>query len=88
MENFKIKSRYLKLCYKHGAFIRCVKAAFYRPYYQKLLMCPLIQRLGRAFVSKHAAEPLKRSTELLKHSAEHLKHPAEILKHSVKFLRF
>ena len=48
-----------------------MKAAFYRQDYQELLMCPLIKRLGRAFVSKHAAEPLKRSAELLKHSDEY-----------------
>ena len=46
-----------------------MKAAFYRPEYKKLLMCPLIKRLGGAFVSKYAAEPLKHSVELLKHSA-------------------
>ena len=46
--------------------------AFYRADYQKLL-CPLIKRLGWGFVSKHAAEPLKRLADLLKHSAECLK---------------
>ena len=59
MENFTIESRYLKLCNEFRAVIRCKKAAFYRPEYQKLLMCPLIKRLGQEFVSKHAAEPLK-----------------------------
>ena len=34
MGNFKIKSRYLKLCNKFRAVIRCMKAAFYRPDYQ------------------------------------------------------
>ena len=62
MENFTTESRYLKL-----------KVAFDRPDYQKLLMCPLIKRLGRQFVSKHAAEPLKRWAELLKHSAGFLR---------------
>ena len=66
MENFKIGSRYLKLCNEFRAVIICMKAAFYRPDYQKLLMCPLIKRLGQAFLSKHATEPLKDSTELLK----------------------
>ena len=70
MENFKIESRYLKLCNEFMAVIRCIKAAFYRSDYQKLLMCLLLKRLGRAFVSKHAVEPLKGSAELLKHSAE------------------
>ena len=65
MENFKIESRYLKLCNEFRAVIRCLKVAFYRPDYQKLLMCPLIKRLGLAFVSKHAAEPVKGSAELL-----------------------
>ena len=43
---------------------------FYRPDYQSFLMRPLIKGLDRAFVSKHAAKPLKGSAELLKHSAE------------------
>ena len=73
MENFTIESRYLKLCNEFRAVIRYIKAAFYRPDYQKLLMCLLIKRLGQAFVSKHAEEPLKRSAELLKHSAELLR---------------
>ena len=30
----------------------------------------MVKRLGRAFVSKYSAEPLKRSTEFLKHSVE------------------
>ena len=70
MENFKIESRCLKLCNQSRAIIRCMKTAFYRPDYQKLLMCLLIKRLGRVFVSKHAVEPLKGSAELLKHSNE------------------
>ena len=73
MENFKIESCYLKLHNEFRAVIRCMKAAFYRPDYQKLLMCPLIKRLGRVFVLKHAAEPLKGSADLLKHSAELLR---------------
>ena len=73
MENFKIESRYLKLCYEFWAFIRCMKVAFYRQYYQKLLMCPLIKRIGQTFVSKNAAKPLKRSAKLLKNSAELLR---------------
>ena len=43
-----------------------MKAAFYRPDYQKLLMCLLIKRLGQAFNSKHVAELLKHSVELLR----------------------
>ena len=39
-------------------------------------MRPLIKRLGQAFVSKHAAEPLKRSAELFKHTSENMKHSA------------
>ena len=31
MENLKIESRCLKLCYKFKASIRCMRAAFYRP---------------------------------------------------------
>ena len=78
VENVKIESRYLKLCSECRAVIRCMKAAFYRPDYQKLLMCPLIRRLGREFISKHATEPLKRSAKLLKHSAELLEHSVEL----------
>ena len=67
------------LCYEFMTFIRCMKAAFYRLDFQKFLMCPLNKRLGRAFVSKHAAKPLKHSAKLSKQSAEHLKHSAELL---------
>ena len=80
MENFKIESRDLKICNEFRAVIRCMMAAFYRPDYQKLLICPLIKRLDLAFVSKHAAEPLKGSTEILKHSVEVLKHLAKLLR--------
>ena len=73
MENFTIESRYLEVLNEFRTIIRCIKAAFYRPDYQKLLMCLLIKRLGRAFISKHAAKPLKRSAKLLKHSAEFLR---------------
>ena len=47
-----------------------MKAAFYRLDYKKFLMCPLIKRLGRALVSKHAVESLKRSIKLLKYSVK------------------
>ena len=73
MENFTIESSYLKLCNEFWAVVTCMKATFYRLDYKKLLMCPMIKRLGRPFVSKHAAQPLKRSAELFKHSAELLK---------------
>ena len=66
MENFTIEIRYLKLCEEFRAVIRCMKAAFYGPGYQKLLMCPLIKRIGRVFVSKLAVEPLRHSAELLR----------------------
>ena len=66
MENLKMESRYLKLCYQFRAFIRCMKAAIYRPNYQKFLICTLIKRLGQTFVSNNAAKPLKRSAELLR----------------------
>ena len=80
MENFTIESRYLKLCNEFKTVIRFMKTVFYRPDYEKLLMCPLIKRLGRAFVSKHVTEPLKHSAELLKHLAKLLKHSAELLR--------
>ena len=59
MKNFKIESSYLKLCYEFRAFILCMKAAFYRPDYQKFLMCLLIKRLGQAFVSKHLFQSMR-----------------------------
>ena len=86
--NGNFESRYLKLCYEFKDFIRCMKAAFYRPHYQKFLMCPLIKRIGQAFVSKHVAESLKRSDELLKHSVELLRHLAELLKDSYELLKY
>ena len=73
MKNFKIESRYQKLCYEFRAFIRYMKVVFYRPYYKKLLMCPLIKTLGQTFTSPNAVEPLERSAEFLKHSAELLR---------------
>ena len=73
MEDFKIESKYLTLCYEFRAFNKCMKAALYRPDFQKLLMCPLIKRLGRVFVSKHAVKPLKHAAKHLKHSAERMK---------------
>ena len=85
MEKFKIESRYLKLCNEFTAVIRYMKAVFYRPDYQKLLMCPLIKRPGLAFVLKHAAEPLKGSAELLKHSAKILRFSEETKSSAVCF---
>ena len=66
MENFKIESRYLKFCYEFKAFIRCIKVAFYRPDYQKFLMCPLIKRLGQAFSSTRTFQTLGRTFEGLR----------------------
>ena len=57
-DNLEIESRYLKLCLKFSTFIRCMKAAFYRLDDQNFLMCPLIKRLGQAFVLKNVAESL------------------------------
>ena len=80
MEKFKIGSRYLKLCNEFRVVIICMKAAFYRLDYQKLLMCSLIKRLGRAYLSKHVVLLLKGSAELLKHSVKLFKHSAELLR--------
>ena len=80
MEKFKIGSRYLKLCNEFRVVIICMKAAFYRPDYQKLLMCSLIKRLGREYLSKHVVVLLKGSAELLKHSVKLFKHSAELLR--------
>ena len=52
MGNFKIESRYLMLCFEFRDFIICIKTAFDRPDFQKILRCPLIKRLGRVYVSK------------------------------------
>ena len=57
-----------------------MKVAFYKPDYQKFLMCLLIKIPGWVFVSKYAAKPLKRSAELLKQLAEFLKHLAKLLR--------
>ena len=73
MENSKIESRYLKFRNEFRAVIRRIGAAFYRPDHQKLLTCPLIKSLGQVFVSKHAADALKGSSEFLKHSAKLLR---------------
>ena len=67
MENFKIESRYLKLYNELRAVIRRMKAAFNRSDYPKLLMCPLIKRLGRAF------ERLSRALETLGRAFEGLR---------------
>ena len=59
------------LCYEFRAVIRCMKQAdFYRPDFQKFLMCPLTKTLGRVFISRHVFKPLKRSAELFKQLAE------------------
>ena len=61
------------LFYEFRAFIRCMKAAFYRPDFQKFLMCQLIKRLGPAFISKHAFETLGRAFETLGRAFEGLR---------------
>ena len=71
--NQYLKKKQRKLCYEFRISIRCIKTAFYRSNYQKFLLCPLINRLGRAFVSKHATESLKRSIKLLRHAAKLLR---------------
>ena len=66
MENFKTESKYLKLCYEFRVVIRCMKAAFYRPDYQKILMCPLIKRLFICFKTCGLAfETISRAFETL-----------------------
>ena len=65
---FQVETKYQKLCYEFRAFVRCIEAPFYRPDYQKFLICPFIKILGY-----HLSEPLNRSTDLLKHSAEYLR---------------
>ena len=41
-----------KLCYAFRAFIRCMEAAFYCTDFQKVFMCPLIKKIGRAIFYK------------------------------------
>ena len=66
MENFTLESRYLKLCNEFRAFIRFMNAAIYRPVYQKLLMCPLIKRLGRnsSFMTKTSRRAIMHRSRL------------------------
>ena len=66
MENFTLESRYLKLCNEFRAFIRFMNAAIYRPDYQKLLMCPLIKRLGRnsSFMTKTSRRAIMHRSRL------------------------
>ena len=80
MEDFKIESTYLEPFYEVQAFIRCMKADFYRPDFAEFLLCPLIKRLGAVFVLKHVFELLKLSAKPLKHLVELLKHSAGLLK--------
>ena len=47
----------------------------------------VIDQKTQSFVSKYAAEPLKRLAKLLKHLAKLLEHPRELLKNSAKLLR-
>ena len=84
MENFKIESRCLKVCYEFKAFIGCMKETRLS---KKNLMCSLVKRLGRAVVLKHVAEPLKCSTKLFKHLAKLLKYSADLLKNSLDILK-
>ena len=63
MEDFTIESRYLKLCYVLRAFSRCMKDAFYRPDFQKFLMCPLIKRLSQS--RGRTSGTLNRALEIL-----------------------
>ena len=80
MEDFKIESTYLEPFYEVWAFIRCMKADFYRPDFAEFLVCPLIKRLDAVFVLKHVFELLKLSAKPLKHLVELLKHSAVLLK--------
>ena len=50
MENSKIESRYLHLFYEFRAFIRCMKAGFYRPNYQKVFCVRLSKDLAEDFL--------------------------------------
>ena len=52
MEIFTTESSHLRSCIEFSTVIRFIKAVFYRPDHQKLLMCSLIKRVDEAFVSK------------------------------------
>ena len=66
MEDFKTERRYLKLCHEFRAFIRYMKAAFYRPDLHKFFICPSIERVGRSFEAlRQAFETLGRGFKTL-----------------------
>ena len=73
MENSKIEAAIWSFVTCSGLSLDAWRLVFTDQIMKKFLMCPLIKTLGRAFVSKHAAEPLNRSVELLKHSGELLR---------------
>ena len=75
----KLKADYLMICYEFRVFITCMKAFFYRPDFQKFLMCPLTKRIGQAFAFKTCDGAFETLIELFKHLGEHLKHSAELL---------
>ena len=73
MENFKIESRYLKLCYVFRAFIRCMEAAFSRTDYEKILGVSVDQKTLSSICFKTCDQPFKCPAKLLKHLVELLK---------------
>ena len=73
MEIFTTESIHLRSCIEFSTVIRFIKAVFYRPDHEKLLMCSLIKRVDEAFVSKDTSKSLKHTAEFLKHSAKLLR---------------
>ena len=73
MEIFTTESSHLRSCIEFSTVIRFIKAVFYRPDHQKLLMCSLIKRVDEAFVTKDTSKSLKYTAEFLKHSAKLLR---------------
>ena len=67
MENFKTESKYLKFCHDFRAVIRCMKAAFYRPDYQKTRSSICFKTCGRA------SKRLSRGSETLGQAFEGLR---------------
>ena len=76
MEDFETETRYLKLCYVFRAFIRYMKAAFYRPDYEKILNESVDQKTRPSICFKtwgQVFETLSRAFETLDQAFEGLR---------------
>ena len=73
MKDFKTESRFWSFAKSLGLLSDVWRLLFTDQIIKKILMYSLIKALDRAFVSKNADKPLKRSAELFKPSAELLR---------------